>query len=65
MKNYSDYFASVGKIMIKKPDGSFLLVSDAEFEQLKLANKLTIETPKTMGGKFKDLTQKPILVLKE
>ena len=51
--------------MIKKPDGTFMLVSDAELAQLKKENKVGVEIPKTMGGKFTDLTQKPIITLKE
>lgn len=65
MKNYPDWFASVGKVMIKKPDGTFVVVSDTEAEQLQKSNRLTLEIPTAMGGKFTDLTQKPILVLKE
>jgi CRISPR/Cas system CMR-associated protein Cmr3 (group 5 of RAMP superfamily) len=51
--------------MVKKPDGSFMLVSDAELAQLKKENKIGVEVPKTMAGKFTDLTQKPIIILKE
>jgi hypothetical protein len=65
MKNYPDFFATVGKQMIKKSDGTFMVVDDAELEQLKKANKLTLEYPKAMGGKVVDLTQKPIVVLKD
>ena len=65
MKNYPDYFATMGKVMVKKPDGGFLLVSDAELEQLKKANKLTYEVPRTKGGRTVDTTQKLIWVLKE
>jgi len=65
MKNYPDFFATVGKVMVKKPDGGFILVSDAELEQMKKANKLTYEVAKTMGGRTVDMTQKPIWVLKE
>lgn len=65
MKNYPDFFASLGKTMVKKPDGTFMLVSDAELAQLKKENKIGVEVPKTMGGKFTDLTQKPIIILKE
>ena len=35
MKNYPDWFAAVGKTMLKKPDGSFMLVTDAELQALK------------------------------
>jgi hypothetical protein len=65
MKNYPDWFASVGKTMIKKPDGSFLLVNDGELQKLKDENKIGLEYAKTMGGRITDLTQKPILTLKE
>jgi len=65
MKNYPDYFTSVGKTLVKRPDGSFTLLSDREVDELKRNNKLTIEMPKAMGGQVTDLTQRPILVLKE
>jgi len=65
MKNYPDWFSSIGKTLVKKPDGTFMTVSDDELEKLKSANKLSVEIPKTKGGKFTDVTQKPILVLKE
>jgi len=65
MKNYPDWFATVGKTLVKKPDGSFMVVSDKELEELRSRNKLGIEMPKAMGGKVTDVTQKPILVLKE
>jgi hypothetical protein len=65
MKNYPDWFATLGKVMIKKPDGTFMVVSEAEADALKRGGKLTLEIPKAMGGKVTDYTQKPILVLKE
>lgn len=65
MKNYPDYFASTGKTLVKKTDGSFVTISDAEVEQLKIDNKLTYEIPSTKGGKFTDVTQRPIWVMKE
>ena len=65
MKNYPDWFATVGKSMVKKPDGSFMLVTDEELMVLKRENKIGVEIPKAMGGKVPDLTQKPIMVLKE
>jgi hypothetical protein len=64
-KNYPDYFNSVGKTMVKKPDGGFMLVSMAELEELKKQNRLTTEMPTAFGGKIRDMTQKPIIVLKE
>jgi hypothetical protein len=65
MKNYPDWFASVGKSMIKKPDGTFMVVTDKELAVLKAQNKIGLEYAKTMGGKVTDVTQKPIMVLKE
>jgi len=65
MKNYPDFFASVGRTMVKKPDGTFLLVDDAELQKLKDENKIGLEYAKTMGGRVMDVTQKPILTLKE
>lgn len=51
--------------MIKKADGTFLLVDGEELMALKKENKIGIENMKAMGGKVSDLTQKPVLVLKE
>ena len=65
MKNYPDFFETVGKKMVKKSDGSFFLVDDQELQKLLEDNKIAVEIPKTMGGKFTDLTQKPVMVLKE
>ena len=65
MKNYPDWFASVGMNMIKKPDGTFMVVDDAELQKLKNENKVGLEYATTMGGRVMDLTQKPILVLRE
>lgn len=65
MKNYPDFFATVGKTMVKKPDGSFLVVDDAKLAELKAQNKIGVEYATTMGGRVTDLTQKPIKVLKE
>ena len=65
MRNYPDWFASVGKTMVKKPDGTFMLVDDVELQKLKKENKLGLEYPTAMGGKVADLTQKPVMLLKE
>ena len=65
MKNYPEFFSSIGKTLVKKPDGSFMVVSDAELDELKKQGKITVEIARTMGGKVTDLTQKPIIVLKE
>jgi hypothetical protein len=65
MKNYPDYFASIGKTMLKKADGSgYVLVTDSELTQLFKSNRIALEIPTSMGGKVRDLTQKPIMVLK-
>jgi hypothetical protein len=64
-KNYPDWFASVGKTMVRRPDGTFFTVSDAELESLKQQNKLTLEIPRAMGGRVTDVTQRPILILRE
>lgn len=64
IKNFPDFFAAVGKKMVKKQsDGAFMVVSDSEFEQLRAQNKLEWEIPKSMG--VNDMTQKPIWVLKD
>jgi hypothetical protein len=65
MKNYPDYFNSEGKSMVKKADGSFMLVDEGELKKLIADNKIGLEIPTAMGGKVTDLTQKPIMVLKE
>jgi len=65
MKNYPDVFAVSNKKMVKKMDGSFALFSTEEVAKLSQEGKLTIEYPKSKGGRINDLTQKPVLVLKE
>ena len=65
MKNYPDWFASVGKTLVRKADGSFVALDDAEVAQLRRDNKLSLEIPRAMGGQVVDYTQKPVLVLKE
>jgi hypothetical protein len=65
-KNYPDFFATVGKSMVKKPDGTFITaVNDTELTALKSRNKIGLEYPTAMGGKVTDLTQKPVMVLRE
>jgi hypothetical protein len=64
-KNYPDWFASVGKVMIRRPDGTFFLATEREVDELKKANKLTVQIPKAMGGRMTDVTQRPVLMLKE
>jgi hypothetical protein len=63
-KNYPDFFASVGKVMIKKTDGSFFVVSASEAAALQKAGRLYLQSASTKGGGT-DFTQKPILSLKE
>ena len=65
MKNYPDWFASVGKTLVKKPDGTYITFDESDIAQLKKQNKLTFEVPKAMGGQLVDYTQKPVLILKE
>lgn len=65
VKNYPDAFASTGKTMVKKQDGTFAIYSGAEMDELRKANKIGVEIPTAKGGKYQDLTQKRILVLKE
>ena len=65
-KNYPDWFATVGKTMIQKEsDGTFIVVDDAELAQLRADNKITVKIPTAMGGRVTDVTQKPMLMLKE
>ena len=66
-KNYPGWFEAVGKTMIQKEsDVTFIVVDDTELAKLKAENKISVlQTPKTMGGRIVDVTQKPMLVLKE
>jgi hypothetical protein len=65
MKNYPDFFAALGKTLVKKTDGTFMAVDDSVLQELKRTNKVTVEIPRTMGGRITDLTQKPVLVMRE
>jgi len=66
MKNYPDSFAtSSDKKMVKKLDGSFALLSAKEVDNLNKEGKIRIEYPTSKGGRIADLTQKPIMVMKE
>ncbi|EED88065.1 predicted protein [Thalassiosira pseudonana CCMP1335] len=65
MKNYPDVFAVSDKRMVKRQDGSFVLYSLEEVKEMTNQGKIAIEYPKTKGGRVADLTQKPVLVLKE
>ena len=65
-KNYPDWFAAVGKTMVQKEsDGTFVVVDNSELAKLWDDGRVKMSTPTTMGGKIKDVTQKPMLVLKE
>mmetsp|Transcript_14200 Transcript_14200/g.20280 ORF Transcript_14200/g.20280 Transcript_14200/m.20280 type:complete len:190 (-) Transcript_14200:89-658(-) len=66
-KNYPDFFASLSppRYMVKKSDGTFDLFTDVELTELRKAGKIKVEIPMAMGGKVTDLTQKPVLVLKD
>jgi hypothetical protein len=63
LQELSWFFAPVGKSLVKKPDDSFIIVSDSKLDQLKKEGRLTTEIYKTKGGKYTDVTQKPIIVL--
>jgi len=65
MKNYPDFFQTIGQVLVKMPDGGFNTFSEDEFSKLKAAGKITTEKPMAMGGKVADLTQKPIFVMRE
>jgi hypothetical protein len=65
MRNYPDVFAISDKRMVMKKDGSFALFSPSEVQQMVNDGNIVIEYPKAMGGRVADLTQKPVLVLKE
>ena len=66
MRNYPDFFLTIGKTLVKKEsDGSFLALSDDEIATLQRNNQLSLEIPKSMGGRVPDYTQKPILILKQ
>ena len=66
MKNYPDVIAAASdKQLIKKMDGTFVLLSSEEVQQLSRQGKIQMEYPKSKGGRIADLTQKPIKVLIE
>ena len=65
MRNYPDVFAVSDKRMVMKSDGSFALFSPGEVQEMVNAGRISIEYPTTMGGRVVDLTQKPVLVLKD
>jgi hypothetical protein len=69
MKNFPDYFASMGKVLVKKisANGSslYVLLDDDELNQLKKSGKIQVEIAKAMGGRVIDFTSKPRLVWRE
>jgi len=67
MKNFPEFFASLNppKYLVKQPDGTFGVYTDDELSELKKSGRIKVENPKAKGGKFADLTQKPIMVLVE
>jgi hypothetical protein len=65
MKNYPGVFAVDDKQMVQKVDGSFALFSADEMRDLVEEGKISREYPTSKGGRIADLTQKPMLVLKE
>lgn len=65
MRNYPDVFAVSDKRMVMKSDGSFALFTPGEVTDMVNEGKIIIQYPKTMGGRVTDLTQKPVLVLKD
>jgi len=44
---------------------TFQVFTEAELSELKNAGKVSVQMPKTMGGKVTDVTQKPYLKFKE
>lgn len=65
-KNYPDWFATLGKTMIQKEsDGTFIVVDNDELAELVKENKIGTKKATAMGGRVNDMTQKPMLVLKE
>lgn len=67
MKNYPDFFASLNppRYLVKKPDGTFEVFTDAELAELKKAGKIGVEIAQYRKAGGRDVTQKRILVLKE
>jgi hypothetical protein len=49
--------------MVLKPDGTYMLLEQAQAEQMKRAGQLTFTVPKTKAGGI-DYTQRPVLTLK-
>ena len=65
-KNYPDWFAAVGKTMVQKEsDATFVVMDNSELAKLWDEGKIKTSTPMTLGGKIKDVTQKPMLILKD
>jgi hypothetical protein len=51
--------------LVKKTDGTLMMIDDAVLQELKRNDQLTVEIPKTMGERITDLTQKPVLIMRE
>lgn len=67
MKNYPDFFASLNPprfLVMKEETGNFEALTEEELSVLRKKNLIRVEQPKAKGGKFTDLTQKPILIWK-
>ena len=66
MKNFPDFMASMNppKFLVKQPDGTFGVYTEEELAPLKAAGKIKLEQPMAKGGKYRDLTLKPFMVLK-
>jgi hypothetical protein len=61
MKNYPDFFQSVGKTLVQKANEGYILVDDNELDQLRLSHKIVMRPmPTAMGGRVLDVTQKPV-----
>jgi hypothetical protein len=65
VKNYPDVFATYGKFMVMKEDGSFIVFTAEELEPLQKAGKIKLVQPTAFKGKTVDYTQKPIRMLVE
>jgi hydrogenase maturation factor HypF (carbamoyltransferase family) len=65
MKNYPDWFASIDRTLVRRQDGTFVVVTDEELAVLRRENRLTTVMPKAMGGQVTDYTQKPVLMMRD
>lgn len=67
MKNFPDVFASMNppRFLVKKADGTYHAFTEKEIAPLLSSGKIKLVSPRAMGGKIADVTQKPIMVLVE